>query len=140
MSKPKRHRVERTKAGGYWTKAQYFSFLRGTLRRAVQRYPVKTQVKIGARKIVTGQRHRYEYECANCKCWSTDKHVEVDHIEPAGSLKEYDDLPAFVERLFCEPEGLQVLCKPCHKAKTKREGEARKLARVEAKHAKRRKK
>lgn len=47
------------------------------------------------------------------------KEVQIDHIEPAGSLKGFDDLPGFVERLFCEVDGLQVLCKDgCHNKKT----------------------
>lgn len=33
---------------------------------------------------------------------------------PAGSLKEYDDLPGFVERLFTSVDKLRVLCKQCH--------------------------
>ena len=68
-----------------------------------------------------GKRHRYEYQCANCKQKYPRKKVEVDHIEPAGSLLDYEHLPDFVRRLFCEPDGMQVLCIPCHREKTKRE-------------------
>ena len=56
----------------------------------------------------------------------TNKEVEVDHIVPAGSLKTFDDLPEFVERMFCEADGFQVLCKPCHQLKTNAERAARK--------------
>ena len=117
-------RVPRTHAGGTWTKARYFSFIRGALRRAAQRYPVKFQVKEAARRPKPkgkAGRHRFEYKCADCKKWFADKETEVDHIEGAGSLKEYDDLPGFCERLFCEPDNLQVLCKPCHRLKTNAE-------------------
>jgi hypothetical protein len=45
-------------------------------------------------------------------------------------LNEFDDLPGFCERLFCEPDGLQVMCKPCHQCKTNAENAARKKAKT----------
>jgi len=47
-----------------------------------------------------------------------EKNVNVDHICPAGSLNSAQDLPGFVERLFCEIDNLQVLCEKCHNVKT----------------------
>ena len=106
------------KAGDTWTSARYFQFIRTTLRRAFTRYPVKYQVMNAARRIVEGKRHKYEYQCACCNEWFKGTEVQVDHIIGCGSLKEYSDLPRFVETLFCEADNLQVLCKPCHKTKT----------------------
>lgn len=120
--------VERTRAGGLWTEARYFSFIRGALRKAATRYPVKFAVKEAARRAKPKSkagRHRFEYRCVGCKKWFPDKEVQVDHIVPAGSLKTYDDLPSFVERLFCEADNLQVMCKPCHQLKTNEERKAR---------------
>lgn len=37
---------------------------------------------------------------------------------PVGTLKSFDDLPAFVENLFVGVDKLQVLCDPCHAIKT----------------------
>lgn len=59
------------------------------------------------------------YECDSCSDLFTTKEVAVDHIEPCGSLKKYEDLPGFVERLFCEEDNLQLLCNECHATKTK---------------------
>lgn len=115
-----RQRVPRTHAGGNWTKARYFSFIRGLLRSGFTRYPVKHQVKVAARRKKKGTR-RFEYKCADCKKWYPNSQTEVDHIEPAGSLKDYSDLPGFVERLYCEADNLQVLCKACHHIKTQEE-------------------
>ena len=115
VSKP---RVPRTHGGGSYTKAGYFGFIRGHLRRAFSRYPPKYQVRNAAKRTVKGKRWKYEYKCNICKKWFKDSEVEVDHIEQCGSLRDYDDLPTFVRRLFCEPEGLQVVCKKCHKSKT----------------------
>ena len=116
----KRQRVPRTHAGNTWTKSRYFQFIRSALRQAFSRYPVKYQVKDAAKRELKERkgRQKYEYQCAMCCGWWPAKEVEVDHIVPAGSLKDYDDLPGFVSRMFCEAGGLQVLCKACHKQKT----------------------
>ena len=66
-------------------------------------------------------KHRFEYKCKGCAKHFPQKEVKVDHIEPAGSLKTFDDLPGFVERLFCEADNLQVLCDTCHDTKTAEE-------------------
>jgi 5-methylcytosine-specific restriction endonuclease McrA len=117
--------VKRTRAGATWTEARYWQFIRSVLRRATISYPVIQQVKKEASKTVKGKRHTYEYKCAKCLKWKMGKETAVDHIEPAGSLKGYADLPGFVERLFCEADNLQVLCKDCHDVKTKEDRDGR---------------
>ena len=119
-------RPEKTHAGDKWTKSRYFQFIRSALRSAFNRYPVKFAAKKAAEKTVTGHRHRYEYLCAVCDKYYRGNEVQVDHIKPAGTLKDYKDLPAFVQNLFCEADGLQVLCKDCHKTKTASERKQRK--------------
>lgn len=118
-------RAEKTHANNQWTKSRYFQFIRSALRSAFNRYPVKFAAKKAAEKTVTGHRHRYEYLCADCNAWFKGNEVQVDHIKPAGTLKDYKDLPAFVQNLFCEAAGLQVLCKGCHKTKTAMERKQR---------------
>ncbi len=121
-----KQRVPRTRAGNTWTEARYWQFIRSALRQAYSRYPVKFQVKKAVERTVTGKRHRYEYQCASCDGWFTNKEIQVDHIEPAGTLKKYSDLSGFCKRLFCEADGMQVLCKDCHQVKTNAERKARK--------------
>ena len=101
-----------------WTKARFWSFIRSSLRRAWSRYPPKYKVLNNARKKVEGKRHKFEYQCASCSGWFKAREVQVDHLIDAGQLKDYDDLPGFVERLFTSEDMLQVLCKPCHTVKT----------------------
>ena len=120
--------VPRTRAGNTWTEARYWQFIRSALRQAYSRYPVKFQVKKDAERTVTGFRHKYEYQCAKCSGWFTGKEIQVDHIEPAGKLSNYKDLAGFVKRLFCEADGMQVLCLECHQSKTNAERKARKKA------------
>lgn len=116
-------KVERTRAGQTWTEARFWSFVRSGLRAMWQKWPVKWQVLAEARRAYNGpdKRVKWEYQCNSCKKWYKTKEVSVDHIEPAGSLKTYQDLPRFVEKLLCEKENLQVLCKGCHDKKTKEE-------------------
>ena len=49
------------------------------------------------------------------------KEVEVEHIVEAGTLRSFDDLGGFAERLFCETDGLRVSCEQCHKSYHKQE-------------------
>ena len=126
MATTKPKRGVKCRAGNTWTEARYFQFIRTALRGAWTRYPVKHQVLRKAGKPVKGKRHKTEYQCNECKGWFMGKEVQVDHVTPAGSLKEYSDLPKFVETLFCEADNLQVLCKDCHKKKTDAERKAKK--------------
>lgn len=111
------------RAGGTWTKSRYFTFIRSALRGAWSRYPVKHQFMKSKQLPYSGtdKRTRFEYKCAECNNNFKGKDVQVDHIKPAGSLKDYEDLPRFVENLFCEADNLQIMCKPCHKKKTAEE-------------------
>jgi len=80
-------------------------------------------IQAAKRKKTHGKnaKQKWEYQCAECKKYYPNKVVVVDHIKPAGSLKDYKDLPDFVENMFCSEDGLQVLCKPCHYLKTMEE-------------------
>ncbi len=112
--------VEKTRNGNEWSEARYFGFIRSTLRAGFTRWGPKHQAKKLAKVAYNS------YQCADCNELFANKEVEVDHIVPAGSLKTFSDLPEFVERLYCEADGFQVLCKPCHQLKTNREREDRK--------------
>lgn len=85
---------------------------------------------------------RTVYKCAGCgkhypATMSVNKKPKrmicVDHIEPAGSFKDFSDAEDFMRNLYCKQENLQVLCdypkmlfdemgKPsCHYIKTQEE-------------------
>ena len=116
-----------------WSTARFWGFIRSALRQAFNRYPVKYAVIKDAavdtetgEVYKTGRRAGQEktvkmYECSQCKQLWRQKDVQIDHIVPAGSLKSFDDLGPFAERLFCGAEGLQIMCKDCHATKTKGE-------------------
>lgn len=106
-----------------WTTSRFWSFIRSALRSAYNRYPPKFEVLKQAKRPSqsSNKRLKFEFQCACCKNWFPQAEVSVDHIEPAGALNCFEDLPAFVEKLFVGVEGLQVLCKACHQAKTNQE-------------------
>jgi len=101
-----------------WTEAEFRQFIRSALRSAWNRWPPKYEALNQARRTVAGQRHKYEYRCAECRQWFKQKEVQVDHIVSAGSDADWN---TFISRLFVGEDKLQILCKPCHAEKTKRE-------------------
>lgn len=64
------------------------------------------------------------------------KNVHVDHINPVVDPElgwtSWDDV---IERMFIEPEGLQVLCYECHTVKTNKERALHKERRIKEKEA-----
>jgi 5-methylcytosine-specific restriction endonuclease McrA len=62
------------------------------------------------------------YKCAACKQLYVAADVQVDHIKPVVDPKKgFVSWDSFIDRMFCEIENLQVMCKPCHKIKTDQE-------------------
>lgn len=110
-------KLPRPFANGTWTHARMMSFIRSNLRKASMKWPPIQAAKREARRAYVGpnKRQKWEYQCAMCQQWCKGSDTQVDHVEPAGSLKSFEDLPGFVQRLFCETDGLQVLCTKCHK-------------------------
>jgi 5-methylcytosine-specific restriction endonuclease McrA len=120
--KPK-PRVAKTRNAGTMSESAFWSFIRSGLRQKSRWWKPITQCKLNAKRVYKGplKRQKFEYQCNICNQWFPEKHINIDHICPAGSLNCAQDLPGFVERLFCEVEGLQVLCQNCHDKKTAKE-------------------
>lgn len=115
-------RNPKTRNGRQWTEARFFGFLRTGLRQMSVRWHPRRLAMDSARREAKPEEklhpnQRFVYECASCHKWLSAKQVEVDHIDAIGSLKKFDDLPGFCERLFCEVDGFQVLCVSCNEAK-----------------------
>jgi 5-methylcytosine-specific restriction endonuclease McrA len=116
-------KVVKTRNAGTMTESAFWSFIRSALRQKSRWWKPITECKMKARRPYKGpnKRQKFEYQCNTCKLWFPEKKINVDHMVPAGSLNTGQDLPGFVERLFCEQENLQVLCETCHDKKTKLE-------------------
>lgn len=111
----------KTRNNGTLTESAFWSFIRSALRQKSRFWKPMTQCRNNSKRPYKGtnKRLKWEYQCSKCKKWFPAKEIDVDHIIPAGSLKSAKDLPAFVEKLFIEVDGLQLLCKKkCHAEKT----------------------
>jgi len=119
----KKPRVAKTRNAGTMSESAFWSFIRSGLRQKSRWWKPITQCKLEAKRPYKGtnKRQKFEYQCNECKNWYQEKLINVDHIVPAGSLNCANDLPTFVERLFCETNNLQVLCEACHNVKTQNE-------------------
>lgn len=116
-----RIRAPKTRNSGTMTESAFWSFIRSGLRQKSRFWKPITECKMKSRRAYKGpnKRQKFEYQCNICKQWFAEKHINVDHIQPAGSLNCANDLPGFVTRLFCEVDNLQVLCIQCHDTKSK---------------------
>jgi hypothetical protein len=102
---------------------QFYTWLRSGLRSLSRKWPPVYEALAAAKVSYKGdnKRRQYSYVCAMCAGEFEGKSVRVDHVQPAGALACKGDVGDFVERLFCSTDGLQVLCSPCHDAKTYQE-------------------
>jgi 5-methylcytosine-specific restriction endonuclease McrA len=122
-------KAEKTRNANTLTESAYFSKIRSTLRNGFRYWkPMQLTLEAASRTYKgANKRQKKEYECASCNEWFMRKDVQIDHIIPCGSLKTYDDIVPFIERLTQEDaSAYQILCKPCHSVKTKLEREAKK--------------
>ena len=109
--------------GGKWTEGRFRGFVVGLLRAGSKKWPPKYETlnkALTERKIneATGKMANH-YKCAKCKQLFPLTKVEVDHKKPVVSDSGFTNYEDYIDRLFCEADNLQVLCKPCHKAKSK---------------------
>lgn len=121
MEKRKRAPTKpRPRNAGTMTEAAFWSFIRSAFRKRSLAWKPFTEAKKLARRPYTGpnKRQKFEYQCNDCKRYFRDDEIHVDHVIAIGTLKCADDLPGFVEGLFCEVEKLQILCLECHRNKT----------------------
>ena len=125
MSKP-----VKTRNNNEWTEARYRSFVKSALRSASQRWPPKYQVLneayVGQQINKSSGRMAKHFRCNKCLDLFPQKEVEVNHLTPVVLTSGFDSWDGVIERLFCEKDKLEVLCKPCHKLVTKEENQERK--------------
>lgn len=91
------------------------------LRRfAWTRWPAKQETLVAARVS------RNQYQCAKCGLLFPRKLVQIDHVRPVvDPATGFVSLDEYVKRLLVPANKLQVLCKPCHYAKSASENRLR---------------
>lgn len=113
-----------------WTESRFNSFIKSALRSASVRWPPRyetlSDAYVGTIKNVKTGRMAKHYQCNCCKKAFPAKEVQVNHKIPVVPVEGFDDWSSVIERMFCEKEGLEVLCIPCHKVVTSLENNDRK--------------
>lgn len=116
----------------------------GTSATKKGKYNLKSRITSALRKLWQWSPNRHDavkrarvcrglYLCARCGETVSSQFFAVDHKIPCVPAAGWDSWDGFINRLFCEPDGLQVLCKRCHGQKTCQEREKRNDARRQTK-------
>lgn len=121
---------EKTRNNNEWTEARFVSFIKSALRSASQRWPPRYRVLhaafVGKRTNPASGRLASFYKCNTCLQEYVVKDVQVNHIVPVVPTTGFISWDDTINRLFCEADGLEVLCIPCHKKITQQENLERK--------------
>lgn len=110
----------------------------GAIRKAFSRSAWAAKARSKAQAETKGPRGGKLYECAACGSLNNASGINVDHVRPVVPVgTAYTDYTwdVLAAKLWCEASNLQVLCKECHKKKSKEEASARRKARAAAKRA-----
>lgn len=97
-------------------------------RRWPPKFECLADACVGTKINKASGRMAKHYECAECHQHFPAKDVAVDHIDPVVATTGFVSWDDVIERMFVEKEGLQVLCKECHKVKCDEEKQQRKQA------------
>lgn len=119
-------------------KYNQFSTIFGALRRCWSRHPRKRAILHKAKHpTICGPRGGSQYICASCRETFGLGAVNVDHIEPVvpiNTLSKDMSWDEIIGRMFnCSDDNLQVLCKECHKEKSREENAERREFKKNAK-------
>ena len=120
-------KTEKPRNSGTQTESAFWGMIRSCLRQKSRWWKPITETKMEARRPYKGtnKAQKWEYQCNHCKEWFMEKEIAVDHLIEAGALTCGKDVEGFIERLFCEKGGFQILCnkrkdgiESCHQKKT----------------------
>ena len=87
----------------------------------------RSSVKWGPRyqTINRNKLDRGKYKCELCDHIGPLNTVQVDHTVPVTPVTGFDNFDAYMRRLCCTAEEMKLLCKECHKKKSKAENALR---------------
>lgn len=96
-------------------------FLIPKLRSASYKFPPRSEA------IKKARVDRGKYKCAICEAIVGSKEFVVDHINCVVPIETgfttWDD---YINRMFCDEDGFQIICENCNRSKTLIEREMRK--------------
>lgn len=119
---------------GKWSNSRFKSFITSLIRAGSRKWGPRNLAKLKARNPykLKNKNGRYVYHslCAKCNKLIPETESTVDHINPVVDPNVgFVDWDTYIKRMFCEVDGFQVLCKPCHKNKTDEEKDVAKRRR-----------
>lgn len=86
-----------------------------------------SKAKTRRKKNKKTNRLAQHYKCNKCKKDFTLKEVVVDHIHPVIDPKRgFVSWDEYIDRMFPDISGFQILCQNCHKEKSNMENKQRK--------------
>jgi len=126
---------------GKWSEARMRSFAMSAIRRA--QWPVKyaaiaTAYIANGVNPATGKPCKL-HRCTSCKKTYPKGMMRADHINPVipidNNWKDGENWLGYnwnqlLPRLWCEADNYQIICKDCHKEKSKDENTARRKAKT----------
>ncbi len=105
-----------------WKSEQsYFTWLRGNIRKIWNFYPAKLKWKSAQlREPPKGYSGRAKKlgTCHYCHNNFAASHLEVDHVQQAGSCNTWEESHQFLKNLLDCNDNWVLACKPCHKCKS----------------------
>ncbi len=103
------------------TSTAFFTYLRGCLRKAWMKNPIKLEYIKKNRHQIKNPNPKgtkptvWGFTCECCFEEYPIKEGQVDHLYQAGSLRSTEDIQGFVERLlYVTEDDIQLVCKVCH--------------------------
>lgn len=108
-------------------KANYWKTLLKSDRQIWSRsFPGRKECFNAAR--IKGNEGLEKFICAHCTGLFAKSEVECDHKIPINNTipLSYEEYEICNRRLHCSKDNLQIICKPCHRDKSKRETHERK--------------
>ena len=110
------------------TEAQYWGWLRGSLRRLWADYPLRKEWKASKLRLITYEEKASKLyhpstkklgECHYCRQWLAGSKLECDHVQSSDGCTSKETAESFL--WYCGGgigEDWVLACKPCHSVKT----------------------
>lgn len=99
------------------TKQFAISILRRGSYKHWARWKVTSNARLG----------RNEYFCQKCGVIGPKRNYQLDHIDPVIPVTGWISFDDYIEKLYCDVNGYNLLCKSCHMTKSAYENAQRPL-------------
>lgn len=108
--------MDKNRGDYFKTEGAFYSWMRSQLRKIWNVHPTKLDFLKSVRFMkVVGNRKLFHCKCYLCLKDFQLKFIEVDHLHPAGNIKE----GGYADKLLdIDIKDLATVCKPCHDIKT----------------------